>query len=272
VEIRAHADDGCELFATVIGDGPLTVLFSAGIADRVAAYPLGERLAKRCRVVLPDIRGVGRSVWADTDRHGWARYVDDLAVLFDEIHIDRAVVAGAGIGSTIALLAGLRRPDRLHAIVAAGVEAIEVDEQSPARKAVAEIFPRIAAQIENEGLLAAWAPLLPTYPPFIQAMVGDSLPRADKASAAAIFRMLARDRAFDSIEDLHAITVPTLVIPAGDERHPADLAIRCAQIIPHASVADTTIPNTLETADDYARAVAPAILKFVDDVVSGLSR
>jgi 3-oxoadipate enol-lactonase len=252
----------------VIGNGQVTVVFSAGIADAFAVYPLGEQLAQRHRVVLPDIRGVGRSVWADPARHGWSRYIDDLAVLLDEIGVDRAVLGGAGMGSTIALLAGLRIPDRLHAIVAAGVEAIEIDEKSEARKAVATLFPRIAAEIEADGLVAAWAPLLPMYPPFIQAMVSDSLPRADAASAAAKFRMLAHDRAFNSIQDLRGITVSTLLIPAEDERHPADLAIRCARIIPHSSLADTTITNTLASGDDYARATAPAILEFIEHTFS----
>lgn len=68
MEIRARANDGCELFANVIGNGQLTVVFSAGIADALAVYPLGQHLAQRHRVVLPDIRGVGRSVWADPGR------------------------------------------------------------------------------------------------------------------------------------------------------------------------------------------------------------
>jgi pimeloyl-ACP methyl ester carboxylesterase len=86
---------------------------------------------------------------ADPARHGWSRYVDDLPLLLNEIGVDRAVVAGAGMGSTIALLAGLRLPDPLHAIGAAGVEAIEIDENSEARKAVATVFPRMATQIEH---------------------------------------------------------------------------------------------------------------------------
>ena len=114
-------------------------MFSAGIADRVAVRPLSELLAERHRVVLPDIRGVGQSVCADPARHGWSRYVDDLQALLDRVEADRAVVAGAGMGSTIALRAGLDLPDRLDGVVAAGVEALQLDENAPSFD---RVFPR----------------------------------------------------------------------------------------------------------------------------------
>jgi 3-oxoadipate enol-lactonase len=109
--------------------------------------------------------------------------------------------------------------------------------------------------------------LLPTYPPFIQAMVGDSLTRADPASQAALIRRLGTDRAFDGLSDLRAITVPALVVPADDDRHPAELAVRCAQVIEDAALADTILSNDLADADQYA-VLAPAMLDFIEDRVT----
>jgi pimeloyl-ACP methyl ester carboxylesterase len=267
METRFCADDDVELVASVFGGGPVTVVFCAGIADRMSVRPVGEWLARRYRVALPDLRGVGASRCADPGRHGWSRYIEDLAALLDHLGVDRAVVAGAGMGSTIALRAGRDLADRLQAVIAAGVEALEVDDSSAAWADAAAFFPSLASEVEQDGLAATWARLLPNYPPFIRVMVTDSVRRADPASAAAIFRMLAHDKAFGSVADLAAISVPTLVIPANDPRHPAELAIRCARVIPHATLAGTVISNDLADADEYAAALAPAIVDFVERTV-----
>ncbi|MFI9645784.1 alpha/beta fold hydrolase [Streptomyces sp. NPDC052040] len=61
--------------------------------------PLAQLLADQGTVVLPDLRGHGRSHCPDPARHTWARYTDDLVRLLDHLDIARAVLVGAGPGS-----------------------------------------------------------------------------------------------------------------------------------------------------------------------------
>ncbi|WP_238419583.1 hypothetical protein [Streptomyces taklimakanensis] len=100
------------------------------------------------------------------------------------------------------------------------VEDIEDDE---AKKAEEAFFEGFAARVRADGITAAWEPVLPTLAPVIGTLVRDAIPRSDPAGIAAACA-IGRDRAFHSITDLRAVRVPTLIIPGGDARHPADLA------------------------------------------------
>jgi hypothetical protein len=53
-------------------------------------------------------------------------------------------------------------------------------------------------------------------------------------------------------------------VELADRIHPAELAVRCAQTIPNATLAATAISNELSHAADYARAVAPRIVDFIE--------
>jgi len=267
METSVRARDGCELFASVLGTGPITIVFSAGLADRMAVRPLGEMLAEHHRVILPDLRGVGHSRCTDAGLHGWRRYTDDVVTLLDHLGTDRAVLAGAGMGSTVALLTALRHGDRVDALAVLGVEAMEIDEHFPARSSAATLFRGLAARVAADGLEATWATLLPTYPPFIRAMVGHSISRMDPAGCIAILNALADDRAFAGVSDLRGIGVPALIIPGDDQRHPADLAVRCAAIIPNGTLAGVSMSSDLTDVIDLAHALAPIMVRFVERAV-----
>src|SRR5688572_6626762 len=75
--------DGWPLYAAAVdsaggpaagGEKPVLVLLHGGGPDHHSLLPLARRLADRYAVVLPDIRGYGRSVCADPTRHTWAQY------------------------------------------------------------------------------------------------------------------------------------------------------------------------------------------------------
>ncbi|MGW2051542.1 alpha/beta fold hydrolase [Streptomyces sp. NPDC001858] len=74
----------------------------------------------RQTVVLPHVRGQGRSRCADPARHTWAQYTADLVALLDHLGVDRAVVGGTGLGSTITLRTALAHPDRIRAGILIG--------------------------------------------------------------------------------------------------------------------------------------------------------
>ena len=63
--------DGTTLYAASFGEGPHLVLLHGGGPDHRSLLPLGRRLADRYTVVLPDVRGYGRSVCTDPTRHTW---------------------------------------------------------------------------------------------------------------------------------------------------------------------------------------------------------
>ncbi|WUI02415.1 alpha/beta fold hydrolase [Spirillospora sp. NBC_00431] len=258
-----HGDDGRDgsaLVADIDGSGRPLVLLHAGGPDRHSLRPLARLLADRATVILPDVRGYGASVCADPALHTWDQYTRDLLALLDALGHPRAVLGGAGLGSTIALRTALRVPDRVDAAILLGVEDIE--EDAAAKAAEIAFLDAFAARAAADGLEAAWDPILEGFPPVVGAMVRDAIPRSDRASVVAA-ASIAHDRSFGSVAELAGVTVPVLVFPGTDARHPRALAERCARTIPRATLAPVSISNRLKTAEDLAAATAPAIRDFL---------
>lgn len=262
IEFSYLGSDGCPLYATSLGpagDGRGLVLLHGGGPDHHSLVPLARQLADLHTVVLPDIRGYGRSVCADPTRHTWAQYSADVIALLDHLGMRRAVVGGAGIGTTITLRTALAYPERVRASVLISVEDIEDDQ---GKKAEIEFLDAFAVRVRTEGIEAAWKPILENFPPIIGAMVRDAIPRSDPSSIAAA-AVIGHDRAFRSVDDLAGLDIPTLIIPGIDPRYPTALAEDLARILPEGQLASVTLSADLQTADDFARAFAPIIRDFL---------
>ena len=106
-------------------------------------------------------------------------YAEDVIALLDHLGVRRAVVGGAGIGTTITLRAALAHPKRVGALVLVSVEDIEDDEKKEAEVAFLDAF---AARVRVEGLEAAWEPILENRAPVIGAMVREVIPPTLPAS------------------------------------------------------------------------------------------
>lgn len=272
-EFTYLGSDGWPLYATTIAsaekpaticENPVLVLLHGGGPDHHSLVPLARQLADLYAVVLPDVRGYGRSVCSDPARHTWAQYADDVIALLDHLGLRRAVVGGAGIGTTITLRAALAHPARVSALVLISVEDIEDDEK---KEAEIEFMDAFAARVKDEGIEAAWEPILENLAPIIGAMVRDAIPRSDPASIAAA-AAIGRDRSFRSVGELAAVTAPTLIIPGMDARHPTALAEDLARTLPQGRLAPATLSADIRTADDFARAFAPAIRDFLATTVA----
>src|SRR5688572_2489825 len=148
--------DGCRLSTELLDVGsnpgrPVLILLHGGGPDHRMFMPLSWRLADLCTVVLPDVRGYGRSVCADPARHTWAQYADDVIALLDHLTVRRAIIGGAGLGATIALRVALAYPERVLATILISVEDIEDDER---KKAEIEFMDAFAERVRNQGIEA----------------------------------------------------------------------------------------------------------------------
>jgi pimeloyl-ACP methyl ester carboxylesterase len=239
---------------------PILILLHGGGPDHHSLLPLAEQLAMRHVVVLPDIRGYGRSVCTERRLHTWIQYTADLVTLLDHLGAQRAIVVGAGLGTTIVLRTALAHPDRIQAAVLISVEDIEDDEKKEAEIAFVDAF---AARVQSEGIEAAWEPILKDLAPIVGTMVRDAIPRSHPASIAAA-AAIGRDRSFRSVDELATISAPTLIVPGMDERHPVLLAEELARVLPCGQLASVNLSAAVLTAEDFARAFAPTIHAFID--------
>ena len=119
-EIRFTAPDGLELYARDYGGtlGP-PVLCLCGLTRNSRDFePLAAFITNRCRMVVLDYRGRGRSAFA-ADPKSYRPDVElaDAIRLLDLLAIQRAGVIGTSRGGLIAMLMGSAHPDRLSGVV-----------------------------------------------------------------------------------------------------------------------------------------------------------
>ena len=88
-------------------------------------------LAKRYRVIAPDLRGHG---WTDAPRGGYDKeqLATDLLALLDALGIERATWVGHDWGGFSGLLAALRAPERFERFVALSIPPPFTRDRSPA--------------------------------------------------------------------------------------------------------------------------------------------
>ena len=124
-----------------------TILLLHGNAESGAAwYGWVPRLARRFRVVRPDMRGFGASTPMPRD-FPWTLdvVIDDFVRLMDTLGIGRFHLVGAKIGGTIARAFAARRPERVMTLTVVGTPP-------PMREGAAERAPELAEEFERRGV------------------------------------------------------------------------------------------------------------------------
>jgi len=128
-----------------------TVLMLHGNAESgLAWYGWVPALARRYKVVRPDMRGFGASTPMPRD-FPWTLdvIIDDFVRLIDHLGIDRFHLVGAKIGGTIARAFAARRAERVKTLTVVGTPP-------PLRAGAAERVPELNAAFERDGV-EAWA-------------------------------------------------------------------------------------------------------------------
>lgn len=99
---------------------PLVVVLHATLSTGRQLAPLARALAAPgdLRVVAPDRRGSGKRRLEPPRPVAMEEHLADLAALFDDAGIERAVLVGHSFGGVLALEAAARVPERVAAVVA----------------------------------------------------------------------------------------------------------------------------------------------------------
>eukprot|EP01035_Chromulina_nebulosa_P065461 gene65461-89545_t len=94
--------------ADVFGDGPPLVLFHSLLSDRTSFDRIVPELAKRFRVIVPELPGFGRSQAVEG---GLPAVADRMASFVRHVAPDQdAIVLGNGYGGFVALQMAIRHP------------------------------------------------------------------------------------------------------------------------------------------------------------------
>jgi 3-oxoadipate enol-lactonase len=244
-EFAAGMGGGASLSAQSAGEGPAIVLLHGLTATRRYVV-MGSRLLERSglRVISYDARGHGRSDAAPAGGgYDYGHLVSDLEAVMDAAGVDRAILAGASMGAHTALAFALANPARVGAL------ALITPAYDPARSRGADELARWDALARGlrecgvEGFLAAYE--LDAVPARWRAVVETVLRQRLSAhehplAVADALEDVPRSAPFERIEELEAVTAPTLVVGSRDEAdpgHPLSVAELYAESIPGARLA-----------------------------------
>jgi pimeloyl-ACP methyl ester carboxylesterase len=219
------------------GDGRALVLVHGLSATRRNVVQGSRLLARRGhRVVSYDARGHGRS--SPAPRYGYPELTGDLEAVLADRGLERAVLVGSSMGAATAMALALADPDRAEALV--------------------QITPAYAGSPDTEGRWDGLADALERggIDAFVEATRPDDLPERWRAgvrtavrqrmerhehldAVVEALRAVPRSAAWDGMEALERLEVPTLVVGSRDEAdptHPLALAREYAERLPRATL------------------------------------
>lgn len=206
---------------------------------------MGSKVLERSgyRTIAYDARGHGHSSPAPSpEAYTYELLADDLRLLLDKLHIERAALAGASMGAQTALRFALDHPDR---VLALGLitPAFDPDLHGEADPYVS--WDRLARGLREggvEGFVDAYD--LDTIPERFRETVVRVLRQRLSAhdhplAVADALQAVPRSRPFECWDELRSVGVPTVVIASRDDAdptHPLAVGERYAAAIPHAKL------------------------------------
>jgi len=106
---------GHTLSSYAFGEGPPVILLHGLAATKLSYLPVLPALARRYRVVVPDLPGHGEST-KPRARYTPAYFARVILALMDEVGTDRAALVGNSMGGRIAMEVAAGAPDRVSAL------------------------------------------------------------------------------------------------------------------------------------------------------------
>ncbi len=195
------------------GSGPALLLVHAFPLNSAMWEPQIAAFRDHMRILVPDLRGFGKSELGQAPA-ALDSYADDLIALLDHVRLDRVAVCGLSMGGYISFALLRKAPERIAALILADTRAGADSDEGHAGRLVN------AKKAEDEGVLAVGEPMLgkliaPTAPESLReqlrTIMGNNRP---EGVAAALRSMAARP---DSTKLLDTIKVPTLIIVGSED-------------------------------------------------------
>ena len=202
------------------GEGPALVLVHSLSFDGQMWAAQADALGERMRVVRLDMRGHGRSVTDDDGPIGLDDLADDVALVLDKLGIDTAAYAGLSLGGMIGMRLALRHPQRVHALGLFNTSA--EPEPDTIRQAYHQGNENMRGAPSDPAMAAMMLSLMFSdafrrEQPAVVDIYRDKL--LSKRDPEALYQVAKSVIWRTSIlDELSAITVPTLVVTSDEDR------------------------------------------------------
>jgi 3-oxoadipate enol-lactonase len=234
------------LSGDIAGEGPPIVLVHGLSATRRNVVQGSRHLIKRgYTLVAYDARGHGESEPApDPAGYEYSDLVGDLQAVIDHLELDRPALVGSSMGAATVMTYALEHPDRVPALVQ--ITPAYTGDGRTAEHVSDDTWHTMAKALEDGGVEA-----------FVDVAQPDDLPERWKQVAieatrqrmerhqhpegvASALRVVPYSNAFDGLELLERLQVPTLIVASRDEAdwlHPFDTAREYERRLPNVELA-----------------------------------
>ena len=245
---------GARLFYETAGTGQPIVLVhgfaSTHKANWVDTGWQAALVAQGYLVFLPDGRGHGRSGGShDESDYGLAALASDVVAMMDDAGLERAVVMGYSMGAMVALAVAAEFPERVSAVIAAGVGGHLLRPLGDPEVVPAALAASSLADVGN--------PVGRQFRAFADAN------GQDRQALIACYRSLPRPYPRDI---LARIACPVLVV-AGETDMVAGSPTELAEAIPGASAVTVPRRDHMRTVGD--KAYQAAVFAFLAELPAG---
>jgi pimeloyl-ACP methyl ester carboxylesterase len=228
------------------GDGPPIVLVHGLSATRRNVVQGSRHLIKRgYSLIAYDARGHGESdPVAGGAAYEYADMVADLESVIDHFELERPALVGSSMGAATVMAYALEHPDRVPALVQ--VTPANTGGGRTADMVDGDTWSRLANALEEGGVEGFVAVAQPDDLPEKWRKVAEEATRQRMErhrrpeAVAAALRTVPYSTAFDGLDRLEALDVPTLIVASRDEAdwmHPEEVARDYQRRLPNVELA-----------------------------------
>ncbi len=219
-------DEKVQLYFEEYGKGTPVVFVHGFPLDHTIWYPLLPFLQGKARLILPDLRGHGKSP-ATKGGYDMGALADDIKDMLDGLNIRQAVLVGHSMGGYVSLAFARCYPERLLGLaLVASHAAADTPERRQGRL-------QTAGEVERRGVksLARTMPEKLTAHPELIEPLRRLILQANPAGVAGALRGMA-DRE-DMTRRLSEINVPAVIIAgAQDSLIPLEKSKEMERLLP----------------------------------------
>jgi pimeloyl-ACP methyl ester carboxylesterase len=215
-----------ELHYEEYGQGTPVIFLHGFPFDHTIWSPLVPLLESEARLVLPDLRGFGRSP-VTGDVYTMRLLAEDIRLLMDRLGLEKAVLVGHSMGGYVSLAFAHAYPARVRGLgLVATQAAADTAERRQARYKTAESVTHKGARVVASDMVNRLTPKKELLRP-IKSLIMQAQPAG---IVGALKGMAERSELTGSLSD---ISVPAVVVAGlADQLLPLDKMHTLAQLLP----------------------------------------
>lgn len=251
-----------QLYYEEFGKGFPVVFLHGFPFDHTIWEPLVPLMTDKARLILPDLRGHGRSPVPD-GIYSMRLLAEDVLNLMNTLKIDTAILVGHSMGGYASLAFAQAYPHRLAGLGLVCTQAgADVPERRQARYQMAEEVRRKGVKVVAENM----APKVTKNPDQVKPLLKLILQNKPKGIIASLKGMAERP---DALEWLSTISIPSVVLAGGaDGLVPLERAQTVAQLLGKAWFVELPGVGHMPMME-APQATADALNQLIQMVISG---